>query len=77
MNQEMAKGGYVVLHSKINQSFFFNKIYGGETKDATGNFTTMRRQKRIMYQEDTKIGKERIKDCLKEDLKQYEKQNNS
>lgn len=36
----------------------------------------MRRQKRIMYQEDTKIGKERIKDCLKEDLKQCEKQNN-
>ena len=29
-----------------------------------------------MYQEDTKIGKERIKDCLKEDLKQCEKQNN-
>lgn len=37
MNQEMAKGGYVVLHGKINRSFFFNKIYGGETKDATGN----------------------------------------
>lgn len=37
MNQEMAKGGYVVLHGKINRSFFFNKIYGSETKDATGN----------------------------------------
>ena len=37
----------------------------------------MRRQKRIMYQDDTKIGKEKTKDCLKEDLKQYEKQNNS
>lgn len=37
MNQEMAKGGYVVLHGKINRSFFFNKIYGDETKDATGN----------------------------------------
>ena len=37
MNQEMAEGGYVVLHGKINRSFFFNKIYGGETKDATGN----------------------------------------
>ena len=24
----------------------------------------MKRQKRTMYQEDTKIGKERIKDCL-------------
>lgn len=37
----------------------------------------MRKQKRIMYQDDTRIGKERTKDCLKEDLKQYEKQNNS
>lgn len=37
MNQEMAKGGYVVLHGKINRSFFYKKIYGGETKDATGN----------------------------------------
>lgn len=34
MNQEMAKEGYVVLHGKINRSFFFKKIYGGETKDA-------------------------------------------
>lgn len=30
----------------------------------------MRKQKRIMYQDDTRIGKERTKDCLKEDLKQ-------
>lgn len=37
MNQEMAKGGYVVLHGKINRSFFYKKIYGGETKDANGN----------------------------------------
>ena len=37
MNKEMAKGGYVVLHGKINRSFFFKKIYGGETKDATGD----------------------------------------
>ena len=32
MNQEMAKGGYVVLHGKINRSFFFNKIYGDNMK---------------------------------------------
>lgn len=25
MNQEMAKGGYVVLHGKINRSFFLQK----------------------------------------------------
>lgn len=37
MNKEMAKGGYVVLHGKINRSFFFKKIYGGETKDAAGD----------------------------------------
>lgn len=37
MNQKMAKGGYVVLHGKINRSFFYKKIYGGETKDANGN----------------------------------------
>lgn len=34
--QEMTKGGYVVLHGKINRSFFYKKIYGGETKDANG-----------------------------------------
>ena len=32
MNQEMVKGGYVVLHGKINRSFFYKKIYGGEQK---------------------------------------------
>lgn len=37
----------------------------------------MRRQKRIMYQDDTKIGKEKTKDYLKKDSKQYEKQKHS
>lgn len=35
--QEMAKGGYVILHGKINRTFFYKKIYGGETKDANRN----------------------------------------